>query len=155
MPKITNLPTKENLTGEEVIPVVDITDVGPTHPTGKTKKVAIADIMDIILGNLSSKKKILFSNNNGSTDNTITLSESVANFEYVEVYTDTGYQKIYSPNGRSVVVSTTLFSDTLYYNYMLLSFSGNTLSISYKGAYYGGSHHPLEKKVYRVVGYRA
>ena len=111
--------------------------------------------MDIILGNLNSKKKVLFSNNNGSTNNTITLSESVANFEYVEVFTDTGYQKIYSPNGRSVVVSTTLFSDTLYYNYMLLSFSGNTLSISYKGAYYGGSHHPLEKKVYRVVGYRA
>lgn len=58
-----------------------------------------------VAGNLVNNEVVLYDNPSGSNGN-ITLSDSVANYEYIEIYYRTndnyvGSQKLYKPNGKT------------------------------------------------------
>lgn len=85
-------------------------------------------------------EKILYDNSSGTTG-TVTLSESVANFSYLELFfkdSSYGYYnniRIYSPNGKNVVLSTShVFSQsgTIMVSTRRIKFSETTVS-NYSG----------------------
>lgn len=118
----------------------------------------------VILGN--SGAKVLFS---GSTNGTVTLSESAANFDYLEIYfTDNngrggGFTKVYEPDGKQVhlaLVETN--GSTSFYlrhtNYsindtLIEPISGKAGYSYYNGASWSNGNASNYIKIYRVVGY--
>lgn len=111
----------------------------------------------------------LYDNSSG-TNGTVTLSESSANFSYLEIYyfsnlnNDYGMMRIPSPNGKTTLVSwTEMPSDSTasgaYSFGTKLSISGTSISVS--NTTYGiirisdGSFYKENRtKICRVVGYR-
>lgn len=69
--------------------------------------------------NLGIYGQVLFEDVNG-TQNTILLSDSSANYTYLEIFyktndADISSRKVYSPNGKQVEISATLYNDTGFY----------------------------------------
>lgn len=106
----------------------------------------------------------------GSSRDTITLSESASNFDYIEIYyTDNNnrgyaYTKIYSPDGKEVDLSIVESSanGTSYIRQTRYTISGTTLTPDTSAAgyiYYAGTSSSRATgtnylKIYRVVGMR-
>lgn len=74
---------------------------------------------------------VLFS---GSSTGTITLSQSAANFSYLEIlFTDNngkcgGYTKVYSPNGQTVMLNIMEASSTIYSRQTAYTISGTSIT---------------------------
>ena len=115
---------------------------------------------------VDSNDVVLFESTSG-TQNTITLNDSVANYEYIEIFygnstqSGNGSVKIHQPNGKGADLYTlaTLNTD-LYINTFRLSISGNTLTPVHFGSnIIQKSSYIIDSKtnliyVYRVVGYK-
>ena len=114
------------------------------------------------------KPVTLYNNASGTTGN-VTLSQTSADFEYLEIFFgDTGGNfpayssvKVYSPNGKrvSTVIGARESSsaDSIRLNVRTLVISGTNINIdSYQINYVndGGQYHSNEQKIYRVLGYR-
>lgn len=95
----------------------------------------------------SLKNVILFENNSGASDN-ITLSESSANFNYLEIYFKSAdnifsYTKVANPHGKSVYLTTMdLRPDAdqfSIFRFKLINISGTAINNqTYAGAVKGG-----------------
>lgn len=109
--------------------------------------------------NKISEGIVLYDNEAGATG-TITLSESAANFSYIEIYHELGYTKVKYPNGKTVSLSGIRHSDQLYQMYDRLVFSGTTVTrkydgkYDYNGEYYNGTHHDKDYLLYKIVGHK-
>lgn len=114
------------------------------------------------------KPVALYNNTSGTTGN-VTLNETSANFEYLEIFFGDSagnlpaYSsvKVYNPNGKRV--STTIgeresaSASNIRLNVRTLTISGTSINVeSYQVNYVndGGSYHVNEQKIYRVLGYR-
>ena len=120
-------------------------------------------------GIIQCKPKSLYDNNSGTTG-TITLSETAANFTYLEIFYFYphwdgylyGSTKIYSPNGKLSTLGTELqYRDdvgTMFLKWMRILISGTSLSVKAAGsAYYGntsGTDTTGGLKIYKVIGYK-
>ena len=127
---------------------------------------------------VSKKPTTLYSSSSGSTG-TITLSQSAANFSYLEIfYTDNNSRqpncaKINSPNGKYISLScmepSTVNSDVrLYLRTSAWTISGTSMTVgrtSYNGKndgvfatiYSGGTvsvEHQQHIKIYKILGYK-
>lgn len=106
----------------------------------------------------------LYYNNGSGTAGTVTLSQSVNNFTYIDIFTryaaDTSaaYTRVYNPNGRTVTVSCCrTYSNGVSLNYgVQLTISGNTITQSenYINNSNGDSADTNGLFVYRIVGYK-
>ena len=117
-------------------------------------------------------RAVVLYDNAAGTNNTITLSESAADFEYIEIYygkldgTSGGYAytRVYNPDGKRVVfqqVNTPPYNVQIITSKILVSndsvtwdIRGMTLTYNVQtGAWsYGGEEN--RQLIYRVVGYR-
>lgn len=111
------------------------------------------------------KPTVLYNNSNGSSD-TITLSDSVVNYSYIEIYYSRE-QTIFSarisdPNGKALTLYQCFYFDSgiLQELWKRLNISGNTIT-SVKGlarnSTTSGNGVPFEEnaiKIYRVLGYK-
>lgn len=80
---------------------------------------------------------ILYNDENGSTG-AITLAASLSHFRYIEIYfadnnyattkKTGGYTKVYSPNGKNIMLSISEASSTIYYRQTAYAASGTTLT---------------------------
>ena len=120
-------------------------------------------------GIIQCKPKSLYDNNSG-TAGTITLSETAANFTYLEIFYFYphwdgylyGSTKIYSTNGKLSTLGTELqYRDdvgTMFLKWMRVLISGTSLSVKAAGsAYYGntsGTDTTGGLKIYKVIGYK-
>ena len=117
-------------------------------------------------GTIQCKPTNLYNNTSGTTG-TVNLSETAANFNYLEIYfrtnDTTNYvsgTKVYSPNGKIVPLNYVLASDAIYNKYVLVTISAKTITPSNGRQYYftdGGTPHiQTGNYVYivRVDGYK-
>ena len=111
---------------------------------------------------------VLYNNTSGTTGS-VTLSETAANFSYLEIffgdssgnYPGLSSVKIYNPNGKRA--STTIMqkegsgATRIRINTRSLNISGTSITVeSYQINYIndGGQYTSNEQKIYRVLGYR-
>lgn len=121
-------------------------------------------------GEIQAKPKTLYNNSSGTTG-TVTLSETSANFSYLEIfYRDKqgsypGYNsvKVYAPNGKRVDTTTiqkeTADTNTSFIriNTRSLTISGTSITVdNYQINYVpsSGKYRSNEQYVVRVIGYR-
>ncbi|MGN1301204.1 MAG: DUF859 family phage minor structural protein [Clostridia bacterium] len=108
----------------------------------------------------------LFDNSSGTTGN-VTLSESAANFSYLEIFyyrsgNDYGSTKIYSPNGKMVNLISNFIAEAGNINQIgnkRVSISGTNISVTYE--FYinlSSSGNNISQQstiyIYKVIGYR-
>ena len=96
---------------------------------------------------------ILYSNEQGTTEE-ITLSDSAANYTYIEIFCDVGYTKVFKPNGKEVALSTAVNSDTIYSNSVLYRISENKITPILNKSWYLSTTLTDTHKLYRVVGHK-
>lgn len=79
----------------------------------------------------SGRGTVLYDNSSGTTG-TITLTDSSANFNYIDIiFNNNCYRRVYDPNNKS----TTLFDigadsySTVYFNQNTINISGNTITV--------------------------
>ena len=111
------------------------------------------------------KGTVLYNNSTGTTGN-ITLSETSANFTYLEIYyrnADNEYDmtKVVNPNGKRASLKSLHYYDNVIYTYMkCLDISGTSMNKNdtYSGGgYYGGAMGVQNNDtiyIMRVVGYK-
>lgn len=113
---------------------------------------------------------VLFDDWNAKAENTVTLSDTVANYTYVFIYwnlpvagNQMGGQIVYRPNGRRISIGHTVIASNLkvYMRYRFIIFQGNqirTFADSTSGWYgeqnTGGVQRLARVAIVRVVGYR-
>lgn len=107
----------------------------------------------------------MYSNTSG-TNGTITLSETAANFSYLEIYfvPDSNVltmTKVYNPNGKGASLSATnYYQGYIYVKGTYLAISGTSLTWSYTGWLYGTGGSSLtvnsnfSMSVTQIIGYR-
>lgn len=106
--------------------------------------------------------KQLYNNASGTTG-TVTLNETSANFSYLEIFFDAYGSKsvrVFSPNGKNVLLQGITYTDTVYHLWKNVLISGTSITVSneYRVAVYGGSvitqQNTNQVRIYRVLGYR-
>ena len=107
---------------------------------------------------------VLYNNATGTTGN-ITLNDSVANYDYIEIQGKRGSNyyssgKLYNINGKNVVLTTTFTTSGLMYIYSKnIQINGNSITnISSDLAYFNGTNQNFDSDdrhfITRVVGYK-
>lgn len=96
---------------------------------------------------------ILYNNEQGTTEE-ITLSDSAANYTYIEIFCDVGYTKVFKPNGKEVSLYTAVKSDTIYNNSVLYRISENKITPILNTSWYLSTTLTDTHKLYRVVGHK-
>lgn len=108
------------------------------------------------------KPVVLYTNNTGTTG-TVTLSETSANFSYLDIFLrrDTWeyFTRVYLPNGKTIIATTSQFYGTneedLYIYSKKMSISGNKINVAYsKGTYNQVAFNDDINYIIRVIGYR-
>lgn len=113
---------------------------------------------------IGSDEVVLYDNETGSNE-TITLSETSANFKYLEIFcksADNTYTsvKVYKPNGKRATVVSGWFGSAAYFKLSVLTISGNTIALTKNSSEITGSNRcntaGFANAMYitRVVGYR-
>ena len=120
--------------------------------------------------NLEVMKAYTLYENSSGTQSTITLSDSSANYEYIEIYfrSNMNYydaSKIYNPSGRSISLNTaeiSLEKSRGYVKVSTINFSGNTVIFTVNKGQVTliGNDTPLFSTdtimmwIYKIVGYK-
>lgn len=117
------------------------------------------------------KPVVLYTNNTGTTGN-VTLSETAANFEYLEIFylslsdSGTGYAqnstKVYQPNNKSAWLTTGYAdsresADTFNVKICAINISGTSLTKTYGGGWEFSDDNKYKSNniaITRVLGYR-
>lgn len=113
---------------------------------------------------------VLFDDWNAKPENTVTLSDSIANYSYVFIYwnlpdagNQMGGQIVYKPNGRKISIGHTLIASNLklYGRHRFIVFQGNKIKTysDANGGWYGeqntgGILRIARIAIVRVVGYK-
>ncbi|MBR4266493.1 MAG: hypothetical protein IKQ46_10615 [Bacteroidales bacterium] len=100
--------------------------------------------------------------NNGSGSNgSITLSQSVANFSYIEIYTDSGRcHKFLSPNNTSKKISyVNNDGNAITWISKTISFSGKSISVTKHVSGFATNQQTIvytdkSSPIYKVIGYK-
>ncbi len=115
--------------------------------------------------NFQLKPTTLYDNTSG-TDGTVTLSETSANFNYLEIFygkgTDTFHSvKVYSPDGKGATLITGYVESNTFAQLQMprISISGTSITKTYPGLLNFDSNTPTtytsnEVLIYRVLGYK-
>lgn len=153
-----------NLSGQENLAFSYTTDTNYNNKTNYASTVTLPATG----GTIQLKPSTLYDNSSGTTG-TVTLSETSANFTYLEIFYVYphwdgylyGSKKIYSPNGKISTLGTDLqYRDntTMFLKWLRILISGTALNVKSAGsAWYGGSSGSDTTnglKICRVVGYR-
>lgn len=112
----------------------------------------------------SSNEVVLYDNETGSNA-TITLSETSANFKYLEIFCKSGDNthtsvKVYKPDGKRATVVSGWFGSAAYFKLSVLTISGNTIALIKNASEITGSNrcntggNVNAMYITRVVGYR-
>lgn len=112
----------------------------------------------------SSNEVVLYDNETGSNA-TITLSETSANFKYLEIFCKSGDNthtsvKVYKPDGKKATVVSGWFGSAAYFKLSVLTISGNTIALTKNSSEITGSNrcntggNDNAMYITRVVGYR-
>lgn len=112
----------------------------------------------------SSNEVVLYDNETGSNA-TITLSETSANFKYLEIFCKSGDNthtsvKVYKPDGKRATVCSGWFGSAAYFKLSVLTISGNTIALTKNASEITGSNrcntagNDNAMYITRVVGYR-
>lgn len=117
-------------------------------------------------GEIQAKPTVLYNNTSGTTG-TVTLSETAANFSYLEIFfrnDNNRYKsiKVYSPNGKVVSLFSTSLDNNSASNikYKDMTTSGNTISNIYTQTlqFWNGAWHNTDGNnviyILRVIGYK-
>lgn len=116
-------------------------------------------------GEIQAKPKTLYNNNSGTTG-TVTLSETSANFSYLEIffseknYPTTGFkhEKVFAPNGKQVILSWSTHDDgTIIFRSARYSISGTSITRVSETQYNTWNkitQKGTETSIFRVLGYR-
>jgi hypothetical protein len=110
-----------------------------------------------LLTNYSKKGVVLFENNDGVTNGTYTLSDSITNYNYIEVFASCGTSKKYRfPGGTTLEISVNNVSySDVEYNYTVNAYlSKNSMQVRYNHSWYLNINKENTEKIYRVVGYK-
>lgn len=138
-----------------------------------TKRTSLEVDGEVIANNVQQKPTILYDNAAGTAGN-VTLSQSVADFEYIEIFFalygskySTNSNKVYLPNGKECVLSTVSFDTSTSSNpaYIMhnkiVKISEASIEVnSYKRMwFYNNDTKPTidsnnEIYIYRVIGYK-
>ena len=113
---------------------------------------------------IDSNEVVLYDNETGSNA-TITLSETSANFKYLEIFCKSGDNtrtsvKVYKPNGKRATVVSGWFGSAAYFKLSVLTISGNTIALTKNASEITGSNrcntagNDNAMYITRVVGYR-
>lgn len=108
---------------------------------------------------------VLYSNSTGTSGNVI-LSDSVANYDYIEIQATRTLHtyssgKLYNVNGKTITLTSTYTTDEHFYVYSkTMNVSGNTLTaVSSKMIYMNDSMTRYQvdndNRIIRVVGYKS
>jgi hypothetical protein len=112
---------------------------------------------------INALNPVVLYNNTSGTTGTVTLSETAANFQYLEIFFDAyGYKsvRVFSPNGKNALLQGITYADTLYHLWknVLISETSITVSNEYRVAVYNDTvavqQNTNQVKIYRVLGYR-
>lgn len=117
---------------------------------------------------INNLKPVQLYNNTTGTNGTVTLSETSANFTYIEIFykeTQRGncYSsvKVYSPNDKTVNLSTMYYSGATYGMYLItkdIKISGTSITnVRYGWQYVGSDRYSIDQNlinIVRVVGYK-
>lgn len=104
----------------------------------------------------------LYDNSSGTTG-TVTLSESSANFSYLEIFFVSYSHKsarVYNPNGKEVKLQSVEYADTQYDLWKTVTISGTNITVKneYRIADYGNTLNVAQNtnqvRIYKVIGYR-
>ena len=106
------------------------------------------------------RTKSLYDNSSG-TNGTVTLSETSANFSYIEIISQRGSNyyssgKIASPNGKTVNLTTSAFNTYVYLYSKQVVISGTSITVG-SARYWnknGDTNTDDSNKIIKVIGYR-
>lgn len=113
----------------------------------------------------ATKHQVLYDNSSGTTG-TVTLSENVSNFKFLEIYyqSDNQYRsiKIANPNGKIVMLSNWLYEDSSTWFYVRINkitVSGTSITRNLERSCALGSNSTIENEwskmaITKVVGYK-
>ena len=115
-------------------------------------------------GNVFSEY-VLYDSDTGTTD-TVTLSDSSANYDYIEIFftdNNSAYTSVKVPNADGKYASLTCYwvganSNALYVNSKIVSISGTSITVyryiqaSFEGSWSKSAVNNI--KIYKVVGYK-
>jgi hypothetical protein len=117
-------------------------------------------------GTVQLEPKVLYDNSSGANSGTLTLSETSANFSYIEVLyfasTKYGSTMVASPNGKKVDLTIHRYTGSrLYIRTCMFTISGKSCTFSEGCQYNWGSGSTAaqgstsnEVYVYKIIGYR-
>ena len=116
--------------------------------------------------NFQLKPTTLYDNASG-TNGTVTLSETSANFNYLEIFYGKGHDtiqsvKVYNPNGKGATLITGYVESTTFAQLQMprILISGTSITKSYSGLVNLGSNEVIisptgnEIQIYKVVGWK-
>lgn len=130
--------------------------------SGTVKGSASFDGTKNVTINTTQGNKVLYDNASGTTG-TITLSESSANFHYLEFFFAWGAEKsvkVSQPNGKAIELQTGLWNNnTTIQKFKRMKISGTTISIvnDYVGSLNTWNNSMSTEnviRVYKIVGYK-
>lgn len=147
----SKLSNKEDLSNK--VTSIDSTSTNNQYPSAK----AVKEYVDCT---------VLYDNSTGSSG-TITLSDSSANYSYLEIFFRNGDSfynsvKVYSPNNKKICLSTPFInqnSSVLNFASSIKSISENTISTSYYGEAQilsGGNNVSTNNNIYitKIIGHK-
>lgn len=104
---------------------------------------------------LNMKPTVLFENANGVSEGTISLTDSFEKYDIVVVTTNLGGNKALTPKYQSIFsIGTVEYYDTIYFQFIVATFSKKTLTFNVNGSYYSSTNHPADHKIFKIVGYK-
>lgn len=152
----------QTITGEKTFSTLPKSSVTPTDADHLVRK-------GYVDSQIASSGTVLYNDSNGTgTNSTVTLSESAANFDYLEIYYYASSlhksEKIYSPNGKKVDLSINAYyqdGNNLYqYFYTkIMNISGTSMTVdkNLEVRFYNKTINNVTQDnriyIYRVVGY--
>jgi hypothetical protein len=140
-------------------------NIGNLTNLSTTAKNNLVLAINEVLTNLNNTKPVVLYDNASGNNGSITLSETSANFNYIEIYyrsTDNIYSctKVYQPNNKEVDLSVNFYSLALYGKCEAVKIQGTAINRDKYGSWSiqqnGSASVATTADIYitRVVGYR-
>ncbi len=120
---------------------------------------------DYINNNFQTQRTLLYENTSGSNSN-ITLSESAANFTYIDIFYRNqdnyhGFVRVYSPNGKAALLpGISSYGAETYFSNKNVRIQGTSINNVYHSGFYiqnnavGGSSNSNDIYITRVEGWK-
>lgn len=145
-----------NLSGEEDLLFLYTTDANYSSKTNKGMQIRMKPVPTQTSGAIMVQCTLY--NNATGTTGTVTLNDSSANYNFMEIYCLVNDRmicvKIVEPNGKKTGISYAVYSDTEYNSSITLDISGTTITPSLNKYWYSGTVQDNKVKIVRVDGWK-